>query len=548
MVQVMDLGGLLSQLETQTMGKDPVGKNAVGILRQVSEGRTTEAAAALHAAVADCGEAKRNENFELLLAASFVTTEFRITSDLLERRFCPDCRINVRVSGEIPEHWLIILEKPGQNEIRLNFSDSFAEHAYRMQPISWLVAVMPLLARVARSRKVPEGMAYLNQWDEGLVPGLSYCAGTPDFFLIPDNVFLLSQGYDVLKQQLAGKLTEWSRRLPVAFWRGASTGQIFDQTRGWRSLQRIELCGLSQRHPALIDAGLSSVVQMNADITKEIEASGLMKNHYPANALHHYRYLIDVDGNTNAWGGLFERLLSGSPVLKVASPKDYRQWYDGRLRPWHNYVPISADMCDLRDKIRWLGAHDDVAEKIGANGRALAYSIDYETEVEAAMDTVAAAFRSHSAERREYRNNAIRTDRCDIVTHHGTGLCYDRKSGKLIHTNRSAISPTDGVLLRLLRANGELRLMTMSGEYIVDISEDGTVRLGNGPAGENNISIQILEPVTESMSTTLFTLDIDGKFSCAEGDGRITISRDVASSWECFRVANPWRRESDQDI
>ena len=45
------------------------------------------------------------------------------------------------------------------------------------------------------------------------------------------------------------------------------------------------------------------------------------------------RHLIDIDGWANSWSGLFQKLLSGSTVLKVASNKGFRQWYYDRLEP-----------------------------------------------------------------------------------------------------------------------------------------------------------------------------------------------------------------------
>jgi hypothetical protein len=85
--------------------------------------------------------------------------------------------------------------------------------------------------------------------------------------------------------------------------------------------------------------------------------------------------------------------LTGSPVLKVASPCGYRQWYYDRLRPWTNFVPVSAEMTDLMEKIAWLRRHDDTARRIGENGQALAMSLRYEAELGAAGRTIAAATR-----------------------------------------------------------------------------------------------------------------------------------------------------------
>ena len=118
-----------------------------------------------------------------------------------------------------------------------------------------------------------------------------------------------------------------------------------------------------------------------------------MRPYMPPIEFNRYKYQIDIDGNTNSWPGLFWKLLSGSPVLKVASPSGHRQWYYDRLRPWINFVPVAADMSDLVDKLRWLRQHDAAAHAIGERGQALALSMDYEGELQRAGRTITAALR-----------------------------------------------------------------------------------------------------------------------------------------------------------
>ena len=92
------------------------------------------------------------------------------------------------------------------------------------------------------------------------------------------------------------------------------------------------------------------------------------------------RYAIDTDGYTNAWSGLFVRLLMGCCVFKVASPTGHRQWYYHRLEPWHHYVPVCADLSDLKQRIDWCRSHEGECERIANQGRALALSMDFKSE------------------------------------------------------------------------------------------------------------------------------------------------------------------------
>jgi hypothetical protein len=151
---------------------------------------------------------------------------------------------------------------------------------------------------------------------------------------------------------------------------------------------------LGKQHPGLIDAAISNIVQMpDSESGEQLASSGLTGAFLPSTGLEAFKYQIDIDGNTNSWPGLFKKLLSASPVLKVASPQDYRQWYYDRLRPWVNHVPVESDMSDLPEKVRWLRSHDSVARRIGQCGRELALSLDWETELQRTVPTIAAAFR-----------------------------------------------------------------------------------------------------------------------------------------------------------
>jgi hypothetical protein len=94
-----------------------------------------------------------------------------------------------------------------------------------------------------------------------------------------------------------------------------------------------------------------------------------------------FKYQIDIDGYTNSWPGLFTKLLSGSPVLKILSPLGWRQWYYDRLKEWEHFVPVESPGDDLVEKVAWLRKNDDAAQRIGASGGALAQSMTFESEI-----------------------------------------------------------------------------------------------------------------------------------------------------------------------
>jgi len=60
----------------------------------------------------------------------------------------------------------------------------------------------------------------------------------------------------------------------------------------------------------------------------------------------------------------------GSVILKV-EPRQVadRMWYFPLLKPYHEHVPVKADLSDLEEKIRWCRAHDEECRKIGENAK-----------------------------------------------------------------------------------------------------------------------------------------------------------------------------------
>lgn len=63
-----------------------------------------------------------------------------------------------------------------------------------------------------------------------------------------------------------------------------------------------------------------------------------------------YRFALDVDGNS--FSGRFYRFLASRSVpLKVTI---FREWHDERLQPWLHYVPVSVDMAELPELVRFL--------------------------------------------------------------------------------------------------------------------------------------------------------------------------------------------------
>ena len=210
---------------------------------------------------------------------------------------------------------------------------------------------------------------------------------------IADDFFLSSHAYSQFRQQVEQRWLQWSERTPVAFWRGASTGSVLTKA-NWQDNRRVRLCQIAKQHDdeQFIDAKITKLIQIKErGVKKMIRNAGLVDSYIPTIEFLKYKYVIDIDGNSNSWPGLFTKLLTGSCALKVESP--WKQWYYNNLKPWVNYIPIKNDMSDLIEKVSWCHEHDDKARIIGENGRKLALSMTMETETSKAYKTILESLR-----------------------------------------------------------------------------------------------------------------------------------------------------------
>ncbi len=318
----------------------------------------------------------------------------------------------------------------------------------------------------------------------------------------------------------------WEERIPKAVWRGATTGPYFED---WRRLPRIRLCEIGRTSPELIDAGVSVIVQNYETRGEEILAAGYVKDWMPPEQFGKWKYQIDIDGNTNSWPGLFQKLLSGSPVIKVGSP--YRQWYYDRLIPWVNYVPCRADLGDLVSQIQWLIEHDEEAREIGLKGRELALSMIYEQEAAKAVPVIADAVAAQSVYQHilapEYSKERLYTDHKGI-------LCYDPPSGKCSQVSPTLLSRVPLLVpLLVVHTDEGRRLMTVDGRCIESISHDGYARAADSEEGTGVVEIEI--DFKDDGVLYGYNFRIGDQYLCAEADGRLTVSRPEVSVWECFQ-------------
>jgi hypothetical protein len=255
-----------------------------------------------------------------------------------------------------------------------------------------LLLLMPLIIAFHQSRNFLAGVVFINLGDYADTNGMAFCSNRNRQILIPDTDFLESKGYINTRNHFELNEVPWELRRPVAFWRGNTTGIRSGDS--WRTIPRIQLCEICSdpKISNLFDVGLSGLAQIPKAEQKSLKASSLLRGYVPIFSSNQYKYQIDIDGNSNAWAGLFQKLLSKSTVLKIASPHRFQQWYYDRLIPWEHFVPVESEMGDLVEKTQWLIANDDKAMQIGQQGAEFACSLTYDKVISEALQKIRNAF------------------------------------------------------------------------------------------------------------------------------------------------------------
>ncbi len=236
----------------------------------------------------------------------------------------------------------------------------------------------------------------------GVYPRAAFGSALPNASLMTDSYWIKYRGYRDLRLQIATRPSAWKERRATFFWRGGTTGlRSFTPKPGavsdWRWLQRLHLCATAAKslHSDAVDIGVSHFAQIDEPYLAEaIRRAGFARDRCEKLHFMEYRYILDIDGNANAWDGLFGALLMGACVMKVGSRAGWRQWYYDRLLPYQHFVPIAADLSDFDDAVGWALSHERECEDIAGQAHALAWGMDYDREVEASATSLLELFKA----------------------------------------------------------------------------------------------------------------------------------------------------------
>ena len=176
----------------------------------------------------------------------------------------------------------------------------------------------------------------------------------------------------------------WEDKVPTAFFRGTATGGgVTAETN-----QRIHIAqlsyewdhyGVNPMEPYL-DAKLTGWNWRDKKIHNKkmtyINKKGFpfavgKKNFTPIYEQSKFKYLVYIEGHCAACRYGFMMCL-GSVILKVDSKcVADKMWYFPLLRPYHDHVPVKADLSDLQEKIQWCRDNDDECKTIAENAKKL---------------------------------------------------------------------------------------------------------------------------------------------------------------------------------
>lgn len=336
-----------------------------------------------------------NETFISILFALYVLQRFPLVAAMLQDKFGFNGALSIDVEKDGPGPGRIRWEISQDGAHRFVFDAQSYQYDKTRDDIIGFYWEFPLYSQYSSSPHREHGAVIINQMDIGGSPGLGWCDNRPDYFLVPDCIFVPTKGYEWARKVLSEKLLPWDERKDVALWRGGTTG--IPRVHGdWRSLERTALCELARKHEDLgiFDVGFSSILQMRTQEDVEaIKNSGLVRGFLPWEDWGQFRYHIDIDGNSSPWSNLIQRFLTGSTVLKVESSRGLRQWFYNELVPWENYIPIASDLSDLVAKVQWLRKNQAYARQVGEAGRKLVLGMTYEREIARGVDTIARCFR-----------------------------------------------------------------------------------------------------------------------------------------------------------
>jgi hypothetical protein len=219
--------------------------------------------------------------------------------------------------------------------------------------------------------------------DHPTLADYKFSATSPNYTLLPDPHFFRDFGYAETDQFAKEHAAAWNDRSDDIIWRGQANGKgLFtlddDTVTKPGVIQRLHMA--KKCEPLGVD--FKFIAKDILTETSVLQDAGLIGGFIPTHDWGSMKYAIDIDGQTNAWCNLMQRLKLGCCVLKVDSPFGFTQWYYDQIKPWEHFVPVRADLSDLAAQVDWLRSNANDARDIAQNGQAFARQLTFESETQ----------------------------------------------------------------------------------------------------------------------------------------------------------------------
>ncbi|KAM3870231.1 protein O-glucosyltransferase 3 [Diretmus argenteus] len=228
-----------------------------------------------------------------------------------------------------------------------------------------------MLLSLTRKVKLPDVEFYINVGDwpvetrradarPGPVPVLSWCGSTDTRDIVLPTYDVTHSTLETMRGVTNDLLSiqgntgpPWVNKTEQAFFRGRDSRE-----------ERLHLVSLSKENPELLDAGITGWFFFRAR-EKDVGKASLVGFF----DFFKYKYQVNVDGTVAAYR--FPYLMLGSSlVLKQSSP--YYEHFYTHLEPGTHYVPVTRNLSDLIETIKWARENDAEAQRIAKAGQAIA--------------------------------------------------------------------------------------------------------------------------------------------------------------------------------
>ncbi|KAJ5281584.1 hypothetical protein N7478_006956 [Penicillium angulare] len=179
---------------------------------------------------------------------------------------------------------------------------------------------------------------------------------------------------------------DWEEKDNIVYWTGSNTGG-HSTSENWRSLQRQRLALMMMDESYPIDlllrpqqpakrkpdwvpvtstiAAISNSTRVRISAAIQCDDLACMEQNDVLHILdgerdgiddgYRARYNLDLDGNGLS-GRFYRLLMSKSAVMKQTL---YQEWHDDWLIPWVHYIPISMDLRDFPEIVRYFTQEEE---------------------------------------------------------------------------------------------------------------------------------------------------------------------------------------------